>query len=97
MERQVSATIDLFDRVVKLWTKLEEDQQVQHWDQEEEKISVSIQDLKQRHKMMKITEHLKGVHDMKKLQVELIARQTQKKDQQAQMEPLKEIAAEVIA
>jgi RNAse (barnase) inhibitor barstar len=47
MERQVSATINLFDRVAtQLWKKLEEDQQVQQWDQEEEKISTSIQDFK---------------------------------------------------
>jgi hypothetical protein len=97
MERQVSTTVDLFDRETQLWTKLEEDQQVQQWDQEEEKISATIQDLKQRQKMMKITEHLKGVQDMKKLQAELIVTQTQKKDRQAQMEPLQELAAEVIA
>jgi hypothetical protein len=83
----------LFDREVQLWTKLEEDQQVQQWDQEEEKISATIQDLKQRQKTMKIIEHLKGVQDMKKLQEELIAAQTQKKDQQAQMEPLQELVA----
>jgi hypothetical protein len=47
--------------------------------------------------MMKITEHLKGVQDMKNFQVELIVMQTQKKDRQAQMEPLQELAVEVIA
>jgi folylpolyglutamate synthase/dihydropteroate synthase len=46
--------------------------------------------------MMNITEHLKGVQDMKKLQAELIVAQTQKKDRQAQMEPLQELAVEVI-
>jgi hypothetical protein len=80
MERQVNAVVELFDRAAQPWKKLEEDQQVQHWDQEDEKISVAIQNLKQRHKTMKITECLKGVQDMKKLQVELIAAQTQKKD-----------------
>jgi hypothetical protein len=77
MERQVNAVVDLFDREAQLWTKLEEDQQVQHWDQEEEKISATIQDLKQRQKMMKITEHLKGMQDMKKLQAELVVAQTE--------------------
>jgi ribosomal protein S2 len=72
--------VDLFERVTQLWTTLEEDEQVQHWDQEEENISASIQDLKQRQKTMKITEHLKGVQDMKKLQAELVVVQTQKKD-----------------
>jgi hypothetical protein len=73
MERQVSAVVDLFDRAAQLWTVLEEDEQVQQWDQEEGKISATIQDLKQRQKTMTITEHLKGAQDMKKLQAELIA------------------------
>jgi hypothetical protein len=47
--------------------------------------------------MMKITKCTKGIQDMKKLQAELIVAQTQKKDRQAQMEPLQELAAEVIA
>jgi ribosomal protein S2 len=47
--------------------------------------------------MMKITERLKGVQDMKKLQAELIVVQTKKKDRQAQMEPLQELVAEVFA
>jgi hypothetical protein len=46
---------------------------------------------------MKITERLKGVQDMKKLQEKLIVSQTQKKDRQDQMESLQELAAEVIA
>jgi hypothetical protein len=76
MELQVNAIVDLFDRETQLWIKLEEDQQVQQWDQEEERISATIEDLKQRQKMMQITEHLKGVKDMKNLQAELIASQT---------------------
>jgi ribosomal protein S2 len=47
--------------------------------------------------MMQITERLKGVQDMKKLQEELIVAQTQKKEQQAQMECLQEWVAKVIA
>jgi len=47
--------------------------------------------------MMKTTERLKGVQDMKKLQEKLIFAQTQKKDRQAQMESLQELAAEFIA
>jgi hypothetical protein len=86
----------LFDRETYLWTKLEEDQKVQQWDQEEETISASIQDLKQRQKTMKINELLKGVQDMKKLQAKLIATQTQKKDRKAQIEPLQELSVKVI-
>jgi 5'-deoxynucleotidase YfbR-like HD superfamily hydrolase len=97
MERQVIAIVDLFDREAKLWTNIEEDQQVQNWDQEEEKISASIQDLKKRQKMMKITECLKGMQDMNKLQEDLVAVQMQKKGRQAQMEPLQELEVEVIA
>jgi predicted nucleic acid-binding Zn-ribbon protein len=87
----------LFDKAAQLWTKLEEDQQVQRWDKEEERISATIQDLKQRQKTMSITEHVKGAQDMKKLQAELTTAQTQKKECQAQMEPLQEWVAEFIA
>jgi hypothetical protein len=81
---------DLFEKEAQLWMKLEEDQQVQQWDQEGERISATIQDLKQRQKTMSITERVKGVQDMKKLQAELITVQMQKKEHQAQMEPLQE-------
>jgi hypothetical protein len=57
----------LFDKASQLLTKLEEDKQVQRWDKEEERISTSIKDLKQRQKTMPITEHVKGAQDMKKL------------------------------
>jgi hypothetical protein len=80
---------DLFKKAAQLWTKLEEDQQVQQWDQEGERISAAIQDLKQRQKTMSITKHVKG-EDMKKLHEKLIVAQTQKKERQAQMEPLQE-------
>jgi hypothetical protein len=48
IERQVNVVVDLFNKEAQLWTKLEEDQQVQQWDKKEERISKSIQDLKQR-------------------------------------------------
>jgi len=47
--------------------------------------------------MILITKRVKGSQDMKKLQEKLIAMQTQKKWHQAQMEPLQEWVAEVIA
>jgi hypothetical protein len=46
MEQQVRAVADLFDKAVQLWKKQEEDQQVEQWDQEEENISATMQDLK---------------------------------------------------
>jgi hypothetical protein len=61
MERQVYIVADLFEKETQLWTKLEEDEQVQQWDQKEERVSVVVQDLKQRQKIMSITEHVKGV------------------------------------
>jgi hypothetical protein len=67
IEQQVSTATDLFDKAAQLWTKLEEDQQVQKWDKEEERINAAIQDLKQRQKTMPITERVKGMQDMKKL------------------------------
>jgi hypothetical protein len=57
----------LFENAEQLWTKLEEDQKVQKWDKEEERIRAAIQDLKQRKKTMTITERIKGTHDLKKL------------------------------
>jgi predicted nucleic acid-binding Zn-ribbon protein len=87
---------DLFEKAAQLWTKLEEDQQVQQWDREGERISATIQDLKQRQKTMSIMERVKRAQDMKKLQAELTVAQTHKKERRAQMEPLQERAAEVI-
>jgi hypothetical protein len=75
---------------------LEEDEQVQRWDQEEERINAEIQDLKQRQKTMGITEHLKGTQEMKRLQAELKTTQAHKQERQAQMEPLQEKATEMI-
>jgi hypothetical protein len=97
IERQVHVANDLFDKETQLWMKLEEDQQVEQWDQEGERISTTIQDLKQRQKTMPIIEHFKGVQDMKKLQAELITAQMQKKERQTQMELLQERATKVIA
>jgi len=71
MEKEARAVEELFDRAVHIWTILEEDEKVQQWDQEEEIINTSIQELKKRQKIMSITEHLKGTRDMKKLQTEL--------------------------
>jgi hypothetical protein len=34
IEQQVSTTTDLFKKATQLWTKLEEDHQVQRWDKE---------------------------------------------------------------
>jgi len=47
-ERQVNTTTILFDRATQLWITLDEDEKVQQWDQEEERVSVAIQDLKHR-------------------------------------------------
>jgi hypothetical protein len=69
---------DLFDKETQLWNKLEEDQQVQKWDKEEERINAVIQDLKQRHKTMEIIECVKGTQEMKRLKAELRTAQTQK-------------------
>jgi hypothetical protein len=59
IEQQVHAMTDLFEKEAQLWMKLEEDQQVQQWDQEGERISATIQDLKQRQKTMPIMEQSK--------------------------------------
>jgi hypothetical protein len=87
----------LFDDATHLWKNIEEDQQVQKWDKEEETIREPFQDLKQRKKTITIMERVKGVHDMKKLQVELTTVQMQKKERRAQMKPLQERVEEFIA
>ena len=46
LEKQVSTTANLLDKATKLWTKLEEDPQVQQWDKEEETINAKIQEFK---------------------------------------------------
>jgi hypothetical protein len=93
LEKHVSTTEELFDRVVQLWTVLDEDEQVQQWDQEEERLNASIQELKNRQKTMSITECLKGNQDLKKLQADLKAAQMKKQERQAEVEPLQEKAS----
>jgi hypothetical protein len=65
-------TTDLFDKETQLWTRLEEDPQVQHWDKEEERINATIQEIKQRQKTIPIPERVKGTQEMNKMQTELI-------------------------
>jgi chromosome segregation ATPase len=97
MEKQVSTTADLLDKAAQLWTRLEEDPQVQRWDKEEERINAAIQELKQRKNTIPIPERVKGTQELKKMQAELITAQTQKQERQAQIEPLQERVAEVLA
>ena len=68
MEKKVSTTVDLLDNAVQLWTRLEEDPQVQHWDKEEERINAVIQELKQRQNTIPIPERVKGTQELKKMQ-----------------------------
>jgi hypothetical protein len=58
---------ELFDKAVQVWMKLEEDQQVYKWYQEEEMIILAIQYLNKKNRTMSIIEHVKGVQDMNKL------------------------------
>ena len=46
LEKQVNMAANLLDKATQIWTRLEEDPQVQHSDQEEERINVMIQELK---------------------------------------------------
>jgi hypothetical protein len=46
MEKHIITTADFLDKATQLWTRLEEDPQVQRWDKEEERINVVIQELK---------------------------------------------------
>jgi hypothetical protein len=90
MEKKVSTTVDVLDKAVQLWTRLEEDPQVQRWDKEEERINAAIQEIKQRKNTIPIPERVKGMQELKKMQEELITAQTQKEEHQAQIEPSQE-------
>jgi hypothetical protein len=46
IEKQIITTVEFFDKETQLWTRLEEDLQVQIWDKEEERINAVIQELK---------------------------------------------------
>jgi hypothetical protein len=46
MEKEERKVEELFDRTSRIWTILEEDKKFQEWDQEEERISAAIQELK---------------------------------------------------
>jgi hypothetical protein len=56
IEQQVSIAAELFDKATQLWTRLEEDPQVQRWDKEEERINAEIQEIKQWQKTISILE-----------------------------------------
>jgi hypothetical protein len=80
LEKHVSTTTDLLDKATQLWTKLEEDPQVQHWEKEEEMINAKIQEFKQQQKTILILERVKGTQELKKLHVEILTAQTQKQE-----------------
>jgi len=46
LEKQVSMAADFLYKTPQLWTRMEEDPQVQHWDKEEERINAMIQEVK---------------------------------------------------
>jgi hypothetical protein len=50
---------------------LAEDEGIQQLDQREEKMNVTVQDLKQRQKMMSISDRLKSAQEMKNMQAYL--------------------------
>jgi hypothetical protein len=66
----------LLDKAAQLWTKLEEDPQVQQWDKEEETINAKIQEFKQQQKTIPITEWVKGTQEINKLHKEILTTQT---------------------
>ena len=76
LEKQVSTAADMLDKEAQLWTRMEEDPWDQHWDKEEERINVMIQELKKHHKNIPIPERVNGMQELKKIQAELITAQT---------------------
>ena len=55
-KHQVRTAAEFFNKAVQLWTRLDEDPQVQHWDKEEERVNAMIQELKQRQNTIPIPE-----------------------------------------
>jgi hypothetical protein len=97
MEKHVSTATDLLEKAACLWTRLEEDPQVQCWDKEEERINATIQELQQRKNTIPIPKHAKGMQELKKMQAKLIIAQTHKQECQAQIEQLQGWVPEVLA
>jgi hypothetical protein len=58
----------LLDKEAQLWTRLEEDPQVQHWDKQEERINAMIQELKQRQNTIPIPKWVNGTQELKNIQ-----------------------------
>jgi hypothetical protein len=61
---------------MQLWTRLEEEPQVQRWGKEDKRINEVIQELKQIQNTIPIPERIKGMQELKKTQAELITAQT---------------------
>jgi hypothetical protein len=87
----------LFNKNTQIWTILEEDEKFQQWAQQEEKIIMTIQELKQRKKTMRITNCLKGTQEMKTLHTKLKKTQMIKQERQVELEPLQEQETKMIA
>jgi hypothetical protein len=68
---EVKEVSNIYEMTVKIWTILEEDEGVQQLDQREEKLNVVVHDLKQRQKMMSISDMLKIMQEMKNIQEDL--------------------------
>jgi hypothetical protein len=88
MEKVAREVAELFNRTTQICIVLEEDEKVQEWDQQEEKINISIQDLKKGQKKMSIMESLKGTREMKTRWKDLKTVQTNKKERKTQLESL---------
>jgi hypothetical protein len=46
MAKEAREVEELFDKTTQIWTIMEEDENVEQWDQQEEKISTAIHELK---------------------------------------------------
>jgi plasmid maintenance system antidote protein VapI len=58
---------ELYNKSMQLWTNLQEDEKLQELDKKEEGVNTAVQELKQRQKVMTISDRLKSAQEMKNL------------------------------
>jgi hypothetical protein len=88
----IEEIIELYNKITHLWKNLQEDGKLQELDQKEEGVNTPMQELKQKQKVMTISDRLKSAQEMKNLQAKMKTIQEDKKSRHVILEPLQESA-----
>jgi hypothetical protein len=86
----IQESIELYNKSAQLWIDLQEDGKLQELEKKEVGSNTTLQELKQKKKMMTIPNKLRSAQEMKKLEAEMKTIQEVKKSRQAQLKPLQE-------